>query len=605
MPPCCGWCAKEDVADEATEDRGRRREMEELRDAERRYRTVIEQSPLSIHVFSPDGRSLLANASWNELWNLEGEEAPEGTSIFEDEQLHATGLMPYIQRGIAGETVAPEPLLYEPGRTGREGETRWLQAFVYPVKDEEGRVREVTLIIEDVTERKRLEERLEHQAFYDDLTGLPNRALFVERLDRALGGAEHRGDGLAGKVAVLFMDLDNFKYVNDSLGHAAGDGLLCAVAERLGEVLGPEDTLARLGGDEFLVLIEDVGSSNDAFDVAERLTSGLVGSPFALAGREVFVTASVGVVLGGPDEPGGTVSEDLLRNADLTMYRAKEGGKDRCEVFDAGTSARPLERLGLEGDLRQAVERGGEEFEVHYQPEVELRTGRIIGFEALVRWRQPGRGLVSPAGFIPLAEETGLILPIGRLVLLEACRRAQEWRSTNPDGAAVGVSVNLSARQFQDAGLVEDVARVLGETGLEPGALTLELTEGILTEDTPVALATVQYLKLLGVGLAIDDFGTGYSSLSYLKRFPVDYLKIDRSIVNGVGEDRRDEAIVSAAITLARALGERVVAEGIETEGQLTRLQEMGCDLGQGYLFSRPLPLEEASALLQKNGPPR
>ena len=578
----------------------RRTTYEELLASEVRYRTVIEQSPLAIHVFAPDGVSLLANSAWDELWYLREGEEPEGTNILDEEQVHVTGLLPYVKRAMSGETATPPPLFFDPAKTGHEGRPRWLRPFVYPVKDEEGRVREVTLIIEDVTERKRLEERLEHRAFYDDLTGLPNRALFLEHLGSALGRAERRGD--AGKVAVLFVDLDNFKYVNDSLGHGVGDRLLCGVAERLRAALGPQETLARPGGDEFLVLIEDVSGPDEASGVAERIARGL-GSPFPLEGREVFVTASIGIVLGGPGEPGGDGSEDLLRNADLTMYRAKEGGKDRREVFDAGASARPLERLGLEGDLRQAAERGGEEFEVHYQPEVDLRTGRIVGFEALVRWRRPGHGLVSPNEFVPLAEETGLIIPMGRRVLLEACRRAREWRS--PGGPAVGVSVNLSARQFLEPGLLEDVARVLGETGLDPGALTLEITESVLTEDTPVVLATVQYLKLLGVKLAIDDFGTGYSSLSYLKRFPVDYLKIDRSIVYGIEGDPRDEAIASVAITLARALGERVVAEGIETEGQLARLREMGCDLGQGYLFSRPLPFGEASVFLLKNGPAR
>ncbi|CAA9463417.1 MAG: diguanylate cyclase/phosphodiesterase (GGDEF & EAL domains) with PAS/PAC sensor(s) [uncultured Rubrobacteraceae bacterium] len=564
--------------------------VDELRDAERRYRTVIEQSPLSIHVFSPDGKSLLANSSWNELWNLGDGEEPEGSNIFEDEQIRAMGLLPYIEEGIGHGPVTPPPLLYDPARTGREGEQRWLQAFVSPVRDEAGGVREVTLILEDVTDRKALEDRLSHQAYHDGLTGLPNRALFLDRLEQALRRLK-RADGARQRVAVLFTDLDNFKYVNDTLGHEAGDELLVEVAGRIASCLRPEDTVARFGGDEFVVLLE---GASDPGAVAVRI-SGALATPFKLNGREVFVTTSTGIAVGGPDTEN---AEDLVRDADVAMYRSKEAGKDRCEVYEDGMRARSSERLGLEGDMRRAVDRGCEEFVVRYQPEVDAQTGRTLGLEALVRWRHPERGLVPPDEFIPLAEETGLIVPIGRWVLGEACRRAQEWRSVHPEGPAVDVSVNLSARQFIDPGLLEDVARALGETGLDPGGLTLEITEGILTEGTSVVRATVQYLKLLGVKLAIDDFGTGYSSLAYLKRFPVDFLKIDRSIVNGIEEDPRDEAIVSAAITLAHALGERVVAEGVETEGQLARLRDMGCEVAQGFYFSKPLDDQDLTSWL-------
>ncbi|QIN79149.1 EAL domain-containing protein [Rubrobacter marinus] len=564
--------------------------VQEWREAETRYRTVIEQSPLSIHVFEPEGRTLLANSSWNELWNLEEGEEPEGTSIFDDAQMRATGLLPYIETSMAEGPVKPPPLYYDPARTGREGEPRWLQAFVYPVNDDAGNVREVTLIIEDVTERKALEDKLAYQAYHDPLTGLPNRALLLDRLEQALKRVERQG-GLS-RVAVLFTDLDNFKLVNDSLGHEAGDHLLVEVAGRISSCLRPEDTVARLGGDEFVVLLEGVAGVAEATAVAERISREL-DAPFALRGQEVFVTTSTGIVLGGPDN-----AEDLLRDADVAMYRSKESGKDRHEVYEADMRARTAKRLGLEGDMRRAVERGCEEFVVRYQPLIDTATGRTSGLEALVRWEHPERGLVSPSDFIPLAEETGMIIAIGRRVLREACSRARDWSSLGPGGRGIEVSVNLSARQFRDPGLLEDVARVLGETGLRPGALTLEVTEGILTEDTPVVLATVQYLGLLGVKLAIDDFGTGYSSLAHVKRFPVDYLKIDRSIVSGIEEDPRDEAIVSAAITLAHALGERVVAEGVETEGQLARLRELGCEVAQGFHFSRPLDGEALAAWL-------
>ena len=573
---------------------GPRRTYEELLASEVRYRTVIEQSPLSIHVFSPDGTSLLANASWDELWNLEEGEEPEGHNIFDDEQLHAAGLIPHIEEGVAGEVVTPRPLLYEPAKTGRGGEPRWLQPFVYPVKDEGERVREVTLIIEDVTERKRLEEELAYRANHDPLTGLPNRTLFLERLGAALerAGRREEADNGAGKVAVLFTDLDNFKYVNDSLGHRAGDELLIQVARRLRGCSRPRDTVARLGGDEFVVLLEEIGSLADAVAAAEGLAREL-DAPFDLNGREVFATTSTGIVFGGPGEAGGSEAEGLLSSADTAMYRAKEGGKDRHAAYEVGMRARASERLGLEADLRRALER--EEFVLRYQPEVDLRSGRTVGVEALVRWQHPERGLVSPSEFVPLAEETGLIVPIGRWVLGEACHKARVLRGRLPGGVGEAgevpptIFVNLSVRQFRHRGLVEEVAEALREAGLEPEALALEITESAVMGDAPEAVVTLRGLKALGVGLAVDDFGTGYSSMNYLKRFPVDHLKVDRSFVSGLGRSREDEAIVSGVVGLAHALGLGVIAEGVETESQLARLQEMGCETAQGYHFAEPL----------------
>ena len=564
--------------------------MEELSAAERRYRTVIEQSPLSIHVFTPDGRSLLANASWNELWNLEEGEEPEGSSIFEDEQMRATGLMPYIKQGMTGDSVTPPPLLYDPVKGGREGKPRWLQPFVYPVRDKEGRVSEVTLIIEDVTERKALEDRLSHQAFHDPLTDLPNRALILNRLDHALKRVQRRG----GKVAVLFMDLDNFKYVNDSLGHRMGDALLVGVAGRIASCLRSEATVARLGGDEFVVLLEDVEDVAEAVVVAKRVARSLE-APFDLDGQEVFVTTSTGIVIGGPSEVGGKHAEELLRDADVAMYRGKEAGKDRHEIYEAGMQDRASERLDLDGDLRRAVERGGEEFVVYYQPEVELEGGRTVGLEALVRWQHPERGLVPPGEFIPLAEETGLIVPIGKRVLEEACRQARilrEDHAVGSNGNSAGLPtmyVNLSARQFRHPGLVGEIAKVLEEAGLEPEGLALEITESVVMEDAAAAVGVLRELRALGVRLAIDDFGTGYSSMSYLKRFPVDFLKIDRSFVDGLGGDTDDEVIAAGMVGLAHALSLGVIAEGVETEVQLDRLREMGCEVAQGYHFAEPL----------------
>ncbi len=443
----------------------------------------------------------------------------------------------------------------------------------------------------EIAERRELEEQLTHQAFHDPLTGLPNRTLFLDHLDLALERAGRR----EGEVAVLFMDLDDFKVINDSLGHEVGDQVLLAVAERLENSMLAEETLARFGGDEFTVLLEDVASPSDAARVAERIEEAL-RAPFVLRGRDRFVTTSVGIALGGQGEerPG-----DLLRNADLAMYQAKAKGKNRHAVFEPGMDDRALERLELESDLRRALER--EEFRLHYQPKVSLGSGEIVAMEALVRWEHPARGLVSPAQFVPVAEEIDLILPIGRWVLKEACRQARRWHDRFQGRPPLKVCVNLSAKQFQHYALVEEVEAALRETGLDPASLDLEITESVVMEDAPATLATLQEIKGLGVNLAIDDFGTGYSSLSYLRRFPVDFLKVDRSIIEGLGEDPKNEVLLSAVVTLAHALDERVIAEGVETEGQLARLREIGCDFAQGYHFAKPLPSEAAGALLAEH----
>lgn len=571
--------------------RGLRTEKE-LRASEKRYQTVIEQAPLSIHVFSPDGLSLLANSSWNELWSVQEGEEPEGSNIFEDEQLKAAGLIPYIEESLASCTpVTPPSLFYDPAKTGRGGDPRWLQPFVYPVKDEKGLVREVTLIIEEITERKKLEDRLFHQTHYDDLTGLPNRTLFLDRLSQALSRAERRGE----KVAVLVTDLDNFKYVNDSLSHRTGDELLVSVAGRLRGYLRPEDTVARLGGDEFVVVLEEISGLAEATDVAEGMAQELK-APFTLDGREIFVTISTGIVLSAPGEVGGIRAEELLRNADVAMYRAKERGKNRNEAYEAVMQARASERLRLEGDLRRATER--EEFVIHYQPKVDLKNGRTTGFEALVRWHHPERGLVPPLEFVPLAEETDLIVPIERWVLAESCRKARALQKWSPGKSHLTMCVNLSAKHFRNPRLVEEVAEALKGARMDPADLVLEITESVMMDDAPATVGTLEELKALGVELAIDDFGTGYSSMSYLKRFPVDYLKIDRSFVSGLGGGAKDDVITSGMVSLAHSLGLTVIAEGVETEKQLVQLREMGCDAAQGYHFAKPLPGEALSEWL-------
>ena len=425
--------------------------------------------------------------------------------------------------------------------------------------------------------RKAYAEAL-HQANHDTLTGLPNRALVLDRLDHALS----RGQRHEGTVGVLFVDLDRFKVVNDTLGHSVGDEVLIRIGERLRAAMRPADTVGRLAGDEFVVVCDDM-EPVDLLHVAGRVAAA-IEVPLPLYGRETVITASIGIAY----VEGGGRAEDVLRDADVAMYRAKERGRSRIEVFDEAVRARLLERLETEHLLRRALDRG--ELRLHYQPIVRVGSGALVSFEALVRWEHPQRGLVAPDEFIPLAEDTGLIIPIGRWVLGEACAQLSAWRAASPSLRDVQMSVNLSAKQFNNPDVVATVAEALELASLPPAALTLEITESVLMEEVEATAQTLRALKALGVGLSIDDFGTGYSSLSYLKRFPVDVLKIDRSFVDGLGTDAEDHAIVNAVVSLAHALGLNVVAEGVETTCQLQELRRLGCDSAQGYLLGRPEP---------------
>jgi diguanylate cyclase (GGDEF)-like protein/PAS domain S-box-containing protein len=454
-------------------------------------------------------------------------------------------------------------------------------------------VKGIVLNSRDISERKAFEEQLEHQAFHDSITGLANRALFRDRVEHALE-RQTRDDQ---PVSVLFMDLDDFKTINDSLGHAAGDRLLSEVAERLRGCLRLPDTAARFGGDEFAILIEDGGESVGAADVAARILQALDG-PFLLEGKEVFVRASIGIAAsesGRATGPEG--AEELLRNADVAMYIAKEAGKNRYQIFEAEMHDTALRRLELKADLQRAVD--NEEFVLHFQPVIRLATGEIEGFEALVRWNHPTRGLVMPADFIPLAEETGLVVQIGSWVLAEACRQAKALQPSGHEERPLHMSVNLSARQLQRSEIVREIARVLFETGLAPESLVLEITESVMMEDMALSNQRLNELKQLGVKLAVDDFGTGYSSLNYIRRFPVDILKVDKSFVDGVAEGGEESALTAAIIELAGILNLRPVAEGIERADQLDKLLELRCELGQGYYFSRPLPVEGLEELLR------
>lgn len=437
----------------------------------------------------------------------------------------------------------------------------------------------------DIAKREALEGELAHRAYHDTLTELPNRALLVERLQHALA----RGARVSTRPVLVFIDLDDFKLVNDSLGHTLGDELLVSVSQRLRAAIRAGDTAARLGGDEFVLLLEDIGDPTVATGVVERFLSRLQ-EPFILDGHEVFVGASVGIAFSRGE---GTLPDDLLREADVAMYLAKTAGKRRYVVYEPSLEAQPLERLELESDLRRALERG--ELRLHYQPIVDLEQDRLCGVEALLRWQHPSRGLVPPAEFIPVAERNGLIVPVGRWALRQACVDTKAWQDEHPDAEPLVVSVNLSARQFLDPALVADVDRALADAGLDAACLKLEITESTAMEAGIGTIETFQALKGLGVQLAIDDFGTGYSSLSYLKRFPVDTLKIDRSFVDGLGRDVQDTAIVRSVIALARSLNLNVTAEGIETPEQWQELRDLACDQGQGYYFARPQPSVDAA----------
>lgn len=472
----------------------------------------------------------------------------------------------------------------------RDGACTWRHAeLIATSRLHSPAVQGIVVTVRDITERKAFEQQLTQQAFFDALTGLPNRVLFLDRLKQALVRAGRRQDA----VGLLFIDVDNFKIINDSLGHHVGDQLLTEAAARLRSCVRAQDTVARLSGDEFVVVLELLAGEDDAVPVANAIAHQF-SRPFKLDGREVVITASIGIAL---SDAGQDNADNLVRNADLAMYRAKSDGRARYVLFDPSMHTDTLARLELEGDLRRALDQG--ELRVHYQPIVTMDTGKVSEVEALVRWQHPTRGLVSPIDFIPLAEETGLIVPLGQWVLEEACRQVAAWHQQFPLEPRLTLSVNLSPRQFQKPFLVADVARVLHEAGLPASFLKLEITEGVIMRDVEATIRTLWELKNLGLQIAIDDFGTGYSSLAYLKRLPLDVLKIDRSFVSGIGQSQEDTAIVHAIMALAKSLNLTVTGEGIETAEQAALLGEWGCDRGQGYLFSKPLDGLATGTLLQ------
>lgn len=469
-----------------------------------------------------------------------------------------------------------------------DGTVRWVHDQAFPVRDATGSVYRIAGIGSDVTQRKQAEEKLVYLAHYDGLTALPNRVLFFDRLRQTLARAGRSGT----LAAVMFLDLDRFKVVNDTLGHAVGDALLSQVAERLTGCTRQGDTVARFSGDEFVLIVNDLSDVEDVRLIAQKVLQ-VFADPFQVAGYEMFVSTSIGISLYPSDNDD---EHSLLKNADTAMYRAKESGRNNFQFYTREMNARAMYRLKLENSLRHALER--EEFGLHYQPKACLRTGRITGVEALLRWQRPDHGLVAPADFVPLLEDTGLIVPVGEWVLAEACRQLGEWRRAGHD--AVSIAINISARQFASRNLGETIKRLLDEHRADPRQIELELTESLLMVNTEQAVRTLEYLKSLGLKLSIDDFGTGYSSLSYLKRFPIDALKIDRSFIDEITTDVGDATITRAVIGMAHNLGLKVVAEGVESEAQMAFLSANGCDEAQGYYLARPQIGGEIAKLLRK-----
>jgi diguanylate cyclase (GGDEF)-like protein/PAS domain S-box-containing protein len=560
------------------------------RQSEARFSSLVQHSSDVVMVVDADSTIRYMSPSVERILGYEAAEL-EGTRL--TEKIHADDKANVLQFLTSGSREGDDvhPALAEFRLLHRDESWLYVETLRTNLLADEN-VKGIVLNTRDVSERKAFEEQLAHQAFHDSITGLANRALFRDRVEHSLERQSRDGE----PVSVLFVDLDDFKTINDSLGHAAGDQLLAEVGERVKKVLRGADTAARLGGDEFAILLEDGGDGVNAAQAASRIL-GALEAPFSLEGKEVYIRASVGIASADLTKATGAAgTEELLRNADVAMYMAKEAGKARYQVFEPAMHDTALKRLELKADLQRAVD--NDEFVVHFQPVIELESGRIDGFEALVRWQHPVRGLIPPIEFVPLAEETGLIVPIGTWVLREACARARELIERFPQDPPLHMAVNLSARQLQRPQIVDEVAQALRDADLDPSNLVLEITESAMMMDMEFSIQRLAELKQLGVLLAVDDFGAGYSSLNYIRRFPVDILKVDKSFVDVVTHGGEESALTAAIIELAGILNLRPVAEGIQHADQLERLLGLSCDLGQGYYFAHPLPIEGIEDLL-------
>ena len=565
---------------------GNLHDITELREAHERFRSAFENAPIGMGMCDLEGRIIQTNAAYGTILGRRPEDLV-GMTISDithpdDREWSSAELREFVSGGAA--TYQTEKRYIH-----SDGRSVWAAVSISCVRDDEQQPMYLIAQAEDITERREMRERLAYAAIHDPLTGLPNRELFMDRVEVALRRAARTGHS----IAVIFLDLDRFKLINDSLGHDVGDQVLRAVAARLSGVMRASDTLARFGGDEFTVLCDDVGDEGDAVDAAQRLVVA-ISQPLLLDSGEVFVSTSVGIALSGVGESGSA----MLRNADVAMYRAKERGPSHTEVYRVDDEQDVVSRLRTSNELHRALERN--ELELHYQPVVDLESETMVGMEALVRWRHPSRGLLLPFEFITLAEDSGLIVPLGAWVLREACRQTKQWQRARADegreASQLNVSVNVSAIQLADPGFARQVAEAVRDSGIDPDCLWLEITESALMREPDEAVEVLQGLRQLGVHVEIDDFGTGYSSMSYLQRFPVETLKIDRSFVEDLDHRSDNAAIVRAIIGLGESLGLSVIAEGVERQSQVARLRVLGCRVAQGYLFGRPISAPELGA---------
>ena len=559
-----------------------------LRESEERYRLLAENINDLVCLHHPDGRYLYVSPSCEVLLGYRYDEmlGQDPYSFFHPHDCDRIRQQAHVW-AMKGQII---PIIYRMRQ--KSGNYIWFETLTTPLTDARGQIVQLQTTSRDITKRIQVQNQLEYDALHDTLTGLPNRHLLIERLELSIQRAK-RLDNY--HFAVLFLDLDRFKVVNDSLGHLAGDKLLIAIAQKLQATVSGIDLVARLGGDEFVILLDEIKDMQQAIHNTERILTELQ-IPLMIEEREVYMTCSVGIVLGTKDY---TDASHLLRDADIAMYRAKNKGKARYEIFDTEMHMQAVHRMHLENDLRRAIK--CQEFVLHYQPIISLDNGYLFGFEALIRWQHPSQGLKYPSEFIPVAEEIGMITSLDFWALKTACQQLTEWQTTFPNLPTLKISVNLSAQDLQRSNLLEEVDQILAQTHMSGDCLTLELTESMLIEDIQSTILLLSQLKARGIQISIDDFGTGYSSLSYLHRLPIDNLKVDRSFVNQMQEGKRNHQIVETIATLSAQLELDAIAEGIETQQQLELLQQLGYKFGQGYLFSKPLSLEDAEALLASN----